>query len=243
MPVGRMPARRPPVPRHAAVPSFAGLEVAKWTALVTMAIDHYGKIVEPDLYVETHAIGRLSFPLFAMIVGARLALRPQLAGRYARRLLPWALVSQPIYVMVGRPWGTGNILFTLLLGVGATVLVERLQENRLSGNVATAALLLSPLAFLVEYGPIGIAIVPATALLVRHWGDAALWATGPFGLAANLDPTIPPLEAVDFFALGSSVVARGSVAASVSLPRLPTHAFYAFYPGHLLALHLWDLCG
>ena len=57
------------------------LELAKWIALIAMVIDHYGKIVEPSLYLETHAIGRVSFPLFAAIVGTRLALHPSLGAR------------------------------------------------------------------------------------------------------------------------------------------------------------------
>ena len=69
-----------------------------------MFIDHYGKIVEPDLYLPTHAIGRLSFPLFATIIGTRLALRPDLAKRYLKRLLPWALVSQPVFVFWRLGW-------------------------------------------------------------------------------------------------------------------------------------------
>ena len=47
----------------------ADLELAKWIALITMAVDHYGKIVDDSVFLETHAIGRISFPLFAAIIG------------------------------------------------------------------------------------------------------------------------------------------------------------------------------
>lgn len=219
----------------------ADLEIAKWAAVLTMAVDHYGKIVDPDVFLTTHAIGRLSFPLFVTIIGLRLGMRPELARRYLRRLLPWALVSQPIFVLAGRPFYQGNILFTLLLGVSAAVLAERVVHSRKAGSAAAALVLLAPLTLLVEYGPIGVVIVPMTAVLASRDPRLALWASGPLGLAANLGPAIPPLEWVDLCALGSSLVLIAGVILRPRLPRLPTHVFYAFYPGHLLALHLYDL--
>jgi hypothetical protein len=55
-----MPFPNPPTApvRHGA------LEGAKWVALVTMTIDHYGKIVDPSVMLVTHCSRRLSFPLF-----------------------------------------------------------------------------------------------------------------------------------------------------------------------------------
>ncbi len=207
-----------------------------------MAIDHWGKVVAPELFTPTHAVGRLSFPLFAALVGIRLGLRPERAGRYARRLLPWAIVSQPVVVVVaGRPWHEGNILFTLLAGVAATVLLARFAEGRGRPAAAAGLVLVAGLSLCVEYGPIGVAIVPLVAVLARRSERGALWATGPAGLAANAVPAVPPLVPIDLFALGSSLVLAASVTLRPRLPRLPTHLFYAFYPAHLLALHLWDL--
>jgi hypothetical protein len=209
-----------------------------------MAIDHYGKIVDPDVLLQTHAIGRLSFPLFATIIGIRLGLRPELASKYARRLLPWALISQPVYVLAGRFWYQGNILFTLLLGVALTALVRRwIHGPATAWRTASAAALVVFCSFFVEYGLIGVVIIAVTALLASRDPWLAVLASGPLGLAANLTYAVPPLEWVDLCALGSTIVAALSVSLSARLPRLPTHAFYAFYPLHLLALHLYDLYG
>jgi hypothetical protein len=46
---------------------------------------------------------------------------------------------------------------------------------------------------------------------------------------------------IDLTALLSTAVAAASTHFRLRLPRLPTQAFYAFYPAHLLALHLIDL--
>jgi hypothetical protein len=237
------PAALPGRRARSAIGAQADLELAKWAALLTMAIDHYGKIVEPDLFLATHAVGRLSFPLFAAIVGTRLALRPDLASRYARRLLPWALVSQPAFVLAGRPWHDGNILFTLLLGVGLSAWLRRAREGTSTWSEAAVVVLVAPLTLFVEFGPIGVALVPITAALAARSRAAALWAAGPLGVAANLSPELPPLDWVDLCAFGSSVILFASVALEPRLPRLPTHAFYAFYPLHLLALHFYDLYG
>jgi hypothetical protein len=48
---------------------------------------------------------------------------------------------------------------------------------------------------------------------------------------------------VDGVALLASLVAALSLRLTVKLPRLPTHVFYAYYPGHLLVLHLIEING
>jgi hypothetical protein len=63
------------------------------------------------------------------------------------------------------------------------------------------------------------------------------------GLAANTNASWPPFELVDLTALLASPILMVSARAKIRLPRLPTQFFYAFYPGHLLALHFYDLYG
>jgi hypothetical protein len=218
------------------------LELAKWVAIVTMAIDHYGKIVDVSLFTETHAIGRVSFPLFAAIVGIRLATRPDLDLRYLRYLVPWAILSQPVFVLVGRPWYDGNILVTLSLGVAATYLLRRRAEiPELAVAAALAAIV--AVSMFVDYGALGVAMIPAMAFLVTRYGYLGIAAVGPLGLAANLDLSLPPLGLPDLAALLATPVLLLSLWAKVRLPRLPTQVFYGFYPAHLLALHFYDLYG
>jgi hypothetical protein len=220
----------------------ADLEFAKWVAIITMAIDHYGKIVDDSVFVQTHAIGRVSFPLFAAIIGIRLAARPTLDLHYLRYLIPWAIVSQPVFVLVGRPWYDGNILITLALGVAATCLLRRREEMSEPG--LTAALVANlVVSVFVDYGPLGVVMIPAMTFLVARHGYAGAAAAGPLGLAANLDFSPPFLQLPDLTAVLATPVLMLSLRAKVRLPRLPTQVFYAFYPAHLLALHLYDLYG
>lgn len=219
----------------------ANLELVKWVAVAAMAIDHYGKIVDPGLLSETHAVGRVAFPLFATIIGVRLALQPCLAQTYLSRLLPWAIISQPVFILAGRPWHEGNILFTLFLGVMATMLLRYYASNRLA-IAAAGILVLVPLASFVEYGILGVVMMPIAAQLAVRRISAALTASGPLGLAANVSPAWPPLQWIDGTALVASAISLTAARIRLPLPRLPTHVFYGFYPGHLLALHLiWRL--
>jgi hypothetical protein len=231
-----MQSGSPPLPL-----SHDALEAAKWIALVAMTIDHYGKIVNPDLGSVTHAIGRIAFPLFAGIIGLRIALSPTVVASYLRRLGFWAVLSQPVFVVAGRQWSEGNILFTLLLGVVADVGVVTLLRSRPLRAIA----LLAPAAVAaqyVEFGVAGVASVPLIARAAAAAGsDAGLWLIGPVGVMSNLVLRSPYLSPVDLFALAATPVAIASASIRHAVPRLPRTAFYAYYPAHLYALHWLDL--
>lgn len=204
-----------------------------------MTLDHAGKIAFPGLYEPTHLIGRLAYPLFAGIIGWRLARSPGLAGHYLRWLLPWALLSQPAYVLAGRDWHEGNILFTLAFGVVAW-LGWRAARDRHPWRAV--ALLIAAVAggSQVEYGVAGVAMLVATAALAERSPDLALALVGPLGVLANFVPSPPHFEAADLAALGASAVMMISAAGGRRLARSPRILFYAYYPLHLLALDWID---
>ena len=218
----------------------ADFELAKWLAIGAMVIDHYGKIVDQDLFEPTHAIGRVAFPLFAAIIGMRLALRPDLAVTYVKRLLPWAIVSQPVFVFVGRDWYDGNVLLTLLAGVLAFMLIHQRGESQEPLALFGLALLL-PFAWFCEFSAIGVAIIPITALLAAWQRKAAILAAGPLGATANCSFAWPPLSLLDVYAVLATLIIVFSFRSTVALPRLPAFFFYGFYPAHLLALHVIDV--
>lgn len=201
----------------------ARLESLKWLALAAMLVDHGGKIVWWWWLEPSHAIGRLAWPLFALLVGTRLAERPERARRYLDWLLPFAVLAAPAYVAVAGEWRL-DVLFTLAAGVA-------LVDGRRHPVRAGVALLLSPLC---EFGVVGVATIPALAWLTRRFGyRAAAAACGPLALLANL-PTDQPLLALP--ALLASPVALLLPAA---LPRAPRWLFYGVYPVHLYGLWAW----
>lgn len=207
-------------PQHNA---HARLEGLKWLALAAMLIDHGTKIVFYGWMWEGHLVGRLAWPLFALIVAERVAISPGLWERYLRRLLPWALVAQPAFMGVS---GTSqlNVLWSLVAGVA-------LCQPRRQPALALGGLVLAPFC---EFGPVGPLSVPLLVAAHRRWGRAvAVLLCGPLALLANF-PTDYPLHALP--ALLATPVAA---VAALPAPRLPGPVYYLIYPAHLYALWGW----
>src|SRR5690349_2688541 len=88
----------------------------KLLGLITMTIDHIGKIFAPDDLLW-QMIGRLTFPLFAYCLVAGF-LHTRSVNNYLKRLALLALVSQPFYVLAfDYKFYEPNIFFTLFLGL------------------------------------------------------------------------------------------------------------------------------
>lgn len=211
----------------------SSFELAKWAAILAMAADHYGKIVDPTLHFPTHLVGRIAFPLFAWIIANRLALRPDLCARYIRWLLPWAIVSQPVFWYAGREWYEPNILIELLAGV---LIVYALQAWGKTTRTMVTVILLACLGWFFDYGPAGVLSIAVLSVAAQRGTSASLTALAIVAVLVNL----PVTGAADIVAavasLAAPIVALVSLHAPQSLlPRLPKWFFYAFYPLHLLA--------
>lgn len=132
----------------------------KLIAMVTMLIDHAGKILFPQLSFM-RVVGRLAFPLYAycIAVGCVYTRNPL---KYLSRIVLLALISQPIYAVALRhtvpsmyaysfaeqplraawafylgSWNHPSILVSLAAGV---VLITTLKEKRISLFLGTALL-------------------------------------------------------------------------------------------------------
>jgi hypothetical protein len=94
-----------------------GREALKWTAIITMTIDHIGAVLYPDL-IFLRVIGRIAFPIFSylLVLGAETTRNSR---NYMIRLLIFAFISQiPFYLAVGySPLADLNIFFTLAFGL------------------------------------------------------------------------------------------------------------------------------
>jgi hypothetical protein len=148
-------------------------------------------------------------------------------------------VSQPAYVVAGRQWHEGNILFTLALGVMLVVAIRELRAG-FKGPGLLYLLIGFAASWFVEFGTLGVVMIPAACELTRSIGKRGVWAIGPLGLLANVRLAFPFLRVLDWPALASPLVMIVSRAAAGSVPRLPKYFFYVFYPGHLLLLHWLD---
>ena len=211
-------------------PASGALEVLKLVALAAMVADHANKYALERAYPMMEHVGRLAFPLFALVVAANVRWNTADPQRYFVRLAVWGMASQAIYT-----WATGrtdlNILLTLGIGVQLVLAVEALrQHSSVLGVLWLMVVIVATLS--CDYRLTG----PLLVLLFHGWFARP----GPYtallailGVAAlNTSLLFAPA------ALASLIVAGAAAWWRPRLPRLTRYWFYPFYPTHL-ALIRW----
>ncbi|MBT9252649.1 MAG: hypothetical protein KM296_02990 [Brockia lithotrophica] len=238
-------------------PSGGKRELARWTALLLMAWDHWVAMTAPfDLWGRLP--GRVVYPIFGLFMGATLA-RGYPVGRYLKRLFPFALVAQVGFAVFSWPTFLGrpvllywNILFTLAF---AALFYEGLRRRS-----AFALVLGLAAAPFVDYGLPGITFVSASALLascVQTPKESSLAPPPKIGCGAAFLLFLGNLFALNFlsFAWPYLALALGGFLVlpllwlvdrfPFGLPRGPWWLPYAYYPLHFVVLFLLRqiLCG
>ena len=209
-------------------PASGALEVLKLAALVAMVADHANKYALDRAYPMMEHIGRLAFPLFALVLAANLRWNTADPQRYFMRLAVWGMASQAIYT-----WATGrtdlNTLLTLGIGVQLVLAVEALRQH--SSVVGVLWLMVVIVATLAcDYGLTG----PLLVVLFHGWFARP----GPYtallailGVAAlNTSLLFAPA------ALASLIVAGAVAWWRPRLPRLTRYWFYPFFPIHFAVI-------
>jgi hypothetical protein len=207
-------------------------EALKLLAFALMVLDHVA-VVWPDLpgALVLRSVGRLAFPLFAYLIAYNLIIRRVDPARYYWPLLLLAVVSQ-----LPAIWALGsfkvNIYGTLLAGVMVwRIITAPAWGHWLRGVIlgVMLGLFLAAGAVLLDYGVLGVLLIPALALLLRQPGTGTVWLVGL--VLFLLNPlwwwSVVPLLLVPVVMLFAGF--RG-------IPRFPRWVWYAAYPAHLLAL-------
>jgi hypothetical protein len=209
-------------------PASGALEVLKLAALVAMVVDHVNKYALERAYPMMEHIGRLAFPLFALVVAANLRWNTADPQRYFMRLVVWGMASQAIYI-----WATGhthlNILLTLGIGVQLVLAVEALRQN--FSVVGVLWLMVVMVATLpCDYRLTG----PLLVALFYGWFARP----GPYtALLAILGVAVLNTSLLFAPAALASLIVAGAVAWwRPRLPRLTRHWFYPFYPIHFAVI-------
>lgn len=134
----------------------------KVLAIVAMTCDHTALIFADVLPFWALCLlssgGGLVFPIMAFMLNEGYR-HTRSVKRYALRLFLFACVAQvPYWLYLGH---LGNILFTLLLGLGLLYLDDHMDNRPLFWLIACAAALCS---IVLDWGVIGIALI----LMFRH---------------------------------------------------------------------------
>ena len=200
--------------------TLVSTEALKWIALGLMVIDHVNTFLLDRSVPAMYAVGRIAFPIFAIVLAWNLA-RPgiQLA-RLSGRLLGFGFLAAIPLSALGMPMPL-NVMFTF----AAAVLVLALWD---AGWRKSAVAAFFVLGILVDYGWPGLSLI----LAVRWWFLAGT----PASLAASLAALVSLyLANGNLWALGALPVIAAVQGYAPHVPRL-RWAFYAFYPAHFVVL-------
>lgn len=212
----------------------------KMIAIISMAADHVAKIFFPDNMVLA-IIGRIAFPLFAycLVVGC---LYTHDFKKYILRLIVFALISQPFYVLAFAESGVSiweyilapNIFFTLVAGVLAVSALMDIKNRWWMLLIPIAMELLIGL----DYGFYGIGLMIVfylcrntswlSLLLTVAWMCwNALFGDFVMVFGVGLDLQFFALLALPFIYIHTNFK-----------PKINKYVFYAFYPAHFLIICL-----
>lgn len=214
-----------------------------------MVADHVDTMLLDGAAPWLWRLGRIAYPLFALVAAVHLArgARPE---AYAAGLLVLAVPTQPIYALA-FPYGSteASILVTLAIGAVLGPALARLGAWRhplIAAALALAVLAPSLARTGVDFGLAGV-LLPATALLAlrRPWPDGP-WLVGAI-VALNASGWHPRGETAAMAAASAAamVLCGGGLVVLLALrlagrPRfLPRYALHGLYPLHLAVLAAW----
>jgi len=202
--------------------SSGSIEALKWLGVVLMTGDHINTVLFARGVPILYDLGRIAFPLFALVMAYNLARPGADILRTAQRLAVFALVTTPAYAVSvgGAHLLPLNVLHTF---AAAAVIVYLGQRQPL------AALIVFVLAgTVVDYAWPGLGLIVA---------GTSYFATRSCVSAVSALLALASLAAINgnFWALAAlPVVAIASLSAP-ALKRAP-RAFYGYYLGHLTVL-------
>jgi len=199
----------------------------KLSACFFMLIDHAGYILFPDL-IFMRAIGRLAFPIFAWQAAIGYEKTSNLK-KYMQRLFVFAIVSQIPYIWFSP--GKLNIMPTILVGL---CLIWLYEKGGRYGFLLAALLAATGDIVHLQYGSYGLAMIWIFHVFKRDKGMITLayavmsvffaWTSGwSFSMV---------FQSLSIFALFFIFI---DWKFHVSLNK---YFFYAFYPGHIIAILL-----
>lgn len=209
----------------------------KIIACSIMFIGHIGYLFYPE-NLPIYILGRVGFPIFAFLIALGYIHTGNL-GDYIKRLGLFAIISQipySIFLMLsGEDMFMPNILFSLVLGLAALILIESKYES-ITKTVGFIALLFIADYFNFSYGAYGILTILGSYVFLKKskiWGAIILF-------------VIPFIETIRLFMREEYLFQFFAIFVLIPMflyngkkgRELPRMWFYWFYPVHLVVLSL-----
>ena len=198
----------------------------KCIAIVSMALDHTGAVLYPS-QIWLRCLGRIAFPIFCFLIVEGF-FHTHDVRRYMGRLGVFALISEIPYDLAFRgvplEYAHQNVFFTLLIGIGMMVLLERNREWPVKAVILLLAMWLAVL-IRSDYNFRGILLIFVFYILHEsRW--LAVTAGGFWNFLYQ--GVIQKYGVLSVLPLALYNGERG---------RKMKYFFYIFYPVHLLLLY------
>ena len=208
---------------------FSG-SVLKMIAIVSMTLDHVGYIIaDPRISLPLRIAGRLAFPLYAFLLSEGYSHTGNLR-RYALSLLALAIISEVPYDLLfhGEAFHPGqqNIMFTLLLGLGAIRIWNISGQRWLWKTLGCSSAIFLGWVLNVDYGCYGIAL----PLIFHFLRDRKPWDAAAGAVLSAATKNIHQAAAAIPIMLYNGQ--RGFIKGGLKW------AFYAYYPVHICIILL-----
>ena len=198
----------------------------KCIAIVSMALDHTGAVLYPS-QIWLRCLGRIAFPIFCFLIVEGF-FHTHDVRRYMGRLGVFALISEIPYDLAFRgvplEYAHQNVFFTLLIGIGMVVLLERNREWPVKAVILLLAMWLAVL-IRSDYNFRGILLI-----FVFYIFHESRWLAVTAGGLWNFlyQGVIQKYGVLSVLPLALYNGERG---------RKMKYFFYIFYPAHLLLLY------
>lgn len=198
----------------------------KVLAALLMVIDHAGLVFFPEQLIFRY-LGRLSFPLFAWLLGQG-EKHTRDVYAYLLRIVIWGVISQPIYFVLFHN-GQLNILFTLALGLIALFLPSLIGAKYL----VWIAMAIIAQIINADYGAYGVFTIILMSRFIRS--SLAWWAGWEIlNLSVLFTRLFASYQGLALLAPAILICWNGKQGRKFK-------SFYLFYPVHLFLLWLVGL--
>lgn len=134
--------------------------VLKIIACISMFLDHVKYAIPETQNFATMYLGRIAFPIFAFLI-TQGYIHTSNFEKYCKRIAIFALISQIPFMLfrtlIGE-WEMLNIMFTLLLGLTAITVYDKMTNKYFSIPIVILIIILGEIIN-VDYGWFGVALV------------------------------------------------------------------------------------
>ena len=201
--------------------------VLKIIAVITMTMDHYSKIADGPEWFSL--VGRISFPLFAFLIGEGFRYTKD-RKKYFYRIFLYALVLQ-IPDLLSIEKYDGNIFFTLSFGILSLLILNNTKLNKFIKIILVMIIVVSAEMLTLDYGSYGVMIIIIFYLFRKNNIMTAFSFTAVNILWISFFQ-MSATQLYSIFVLPLIFLYNGEEGKKMKL------FFYLYYPLHLIVLYL-----